>query len=597
MALCLSLSLLAGCSERTPEVTAPVEAPVVAPVVNADTQFADLSKRWLEGSLKLAPVAATQIGNHDFDHDIDDLSAAGRAAGVTFAKSMLAQLDMIDRAALSRENQIDYAILRNQLNSDVFSAEVLQSWAWDPQVYSQLAGGAIYTLMAREFAPLPERLNSATARIEKLPKLFVQMRENLDPARVPAIHAETVAKQHGGVLGLVEQFITPNLGQLSDADKARTDAAIAALKTAVEEQQKWIDETLVPNAKGDFRIGAALYDQKLAFSLNSPLGRSEIKTRAEAELVRVRSEMYAIARSVLADKKGAPALPDAPTPGQQQNGIAAALELAYADRPARDKVVELATAATERATAFVRERGLITLPDSPVKIILMPEFQRGVTIAYCDSPGPLDKHLDTFYAVSPIPDDWSTEQVDSFLREYNTRSIEELSIHEAMPGHFLQIAHSNKHPSVLRAVLSSGSFVEGWAVYAEKMMVDAGYLDNDPLFKLINLKWYLRVITNALMDQAIHVDGMSRDDAMKLMTEQGFQQEREAAGKWVRAQLTSTQLPTYFVGFQEHLDLEKAVRARDGEKFDVRKYNDTVLSFGSPPGRFVRQLMLDQAIE
>ena len=273
------------------------------------------------------------------------------------------------------------------------------------------------------------------------------------------------------------------------------------------------------------------------------------------------------------------------------------IELSYADRPARDKVVELATASTERATAFVREKGLITLPESPVKIILMPEFQRGVSVAYCDSPGPLDKHLDTFYAVSPIPDDWSDEQVDSFLREYNTRSIEELSIHEAMPGHFLQIAHSNKHPSTLRAVLSSGSFVEGWAVYSEKMMVDAGYLDNDPLFKLINLKWYLRVITNALMDQAIHVDGMTREDAMALMTVQGFQQEREAAGKWVRAQLTSTQLPTYFVGFQEHLDLEKAVRERDGDRFDLRKYNDTVLSFGSPPGRYVRQMMLELPIE
>ena len=150
---------------------------------------------------------------------------------------------------------------------------------------------------------------------------------------------------------------------------------------------------------------------------------------------------------------------------------------------------------------------------------------------------------------------------------------------------------------MLRAVLSSGSFVEGWAVFSEKLMVDAGYMDNDPLFRLVNLKWYLRVITNAIIDQAIHVDGMTREQAMALMTEQGFQQEREAAGKWVRAQLTSAQLPTYFVGFQEHLDLEKAVRERDGEKFDLRKYNDTALSYGSPPVRYVRQMMLEQPIE
>ena len=245
----------------------------------------------------------------------------------------------------------------------------------------------------------------------------------------------------------------------------------------------------------------------------------------------------------------------------------------------------------------MRAKDLITLPDAPVKVILMPEFQRGVSVAYCDSPGPLDKSLDTFYAVSPIPDDWTGQQTTSFLREYNTRSIDELSIHEAMPGHYVQIWHSNKYPSVLRAVLSSGSFVEGWAVYAEKMMVDAGYRDNDPLYHLIQLKWYLRVITNAIIDQAIHVDGMSRDDAMKLMTETGFQEEREAAGKWVRAQLSSTQLPTYFVGVQEHFDLRRAVEASQGDAFKLKLYHDKVLSFGSPSGRYVRALMLDQPIE
>jgi uncharacterized protein (DUF885 family) len=593
LAMALGLPLISACN-KAPEPAA--EAPKAA-AVRHDQQFETLVRSALSTWFRLNPVAATQIGSHIADGELDDLSAKGRAASLAFARDTLAQLEAIDRSALSRENQIDYAMLRNELQSQAWALETLQGWAWDPQVYSQLAGGAIYSLMAREFAPLPERLKSATRRMEKLPALFAQARENLDPARVPAIHAETVAKQHNGILGLVEQFIAPNLGQLDEEERERAENAIGNLKLAVAEHQQWLDQTLVPNAKGEFRIGAALYDRKLAFALNSPLGRAEIKQRAEAELVRVRAEMYGIARAVLAGQPKAPELPDQPTPEQQQAAIAAALELAYADRPARDKVVELATASTERATAFVREKGLITLPESPVKIILMPEFQRGVSVAYCDSPGPLDKHLDTFYAVSPIPDDWSDEQVDSFLREYNTRSIEELSIHEAMPGHFLQIAHSNKHPSTLRAVLASGPFVEGWAVFAEKLMVDAGYLDNDPLFKLINLKWYLRVITNAIIDQAIHVDGMTREQAMALMTEQGFQQEREAAGKWVRAQLTSAQLPTYFVGFQEHLDLEKAVRERDGERFDLRKYNDTVLSYGSPPVRYVRQMMLDQPIE
>jgi uncharacterized protein (DUF885 family) len=602
LAVALLAALCAGCNDRAAAPESASTAPTAAvpsaeetaqAAQAADAAFADLSKRWLDGFMKINPVNATQIGDHRFDSEIDDISAAGRAAGIAFDKEMLAALDAIDVTKLSRENQIDAAILRNQLQYDLWSYETLQPWAWDPQLYGQVAGGAIYTLMAREFAPRPERIKSAVARMEKIPTIYAQMRENLDPRRVPKIHAETVAKQNAGVTSLVDQFIVPHLDELQGPDRERADKAIAALRTAVAEQQKWLDETLVPNAAGDFRIGAALYDKKLAFALNSPLTRAQIRERADAEVKRVREEMYAIARSVLADKK----LPEMPSPEQQQAGIEAALELAYADRPARADVVETAKTSTVEATEFVRQKNLVELPDSPVQIILMPEFQRGVSVAYCDSPGPLDKHLDTFYAVSPIPDDWTDEQTTSFLREYNRRSIHELSIHEAMPGHYLQLFHSNRHPSVLRAVLGSGPFIEGWAVYAEKVMIDAGYMDNDPLMKLINLKWYLRGLTNAIMDQAIHVDGMTREQAMELMTKTGFQQEREAAGKWVRAQLTSAQLPTYFVGFQEHLDLRREMEQKLGDKFDQRAYHDKALSFGSPPVRYVRAQMLELPIQ
>ncbi|MCX7041729.1 MAG: DUF885 domain-containing protein [Gammaproteobacteria bacterium] len=589
--------VLAACSPKAPEPAQPTVTSTTPAVSEADTQFNDLSARWLDGAMRLSPVFATQIGDHRFDAELDDLSPEGRAKSLAFSKALLADLEKIDRSKLSRENQVDASVLRNQLRYDIWGYENLQSWAWDPMIYSQLAGGAIYSLVARDFAPMPDRLRNATLRMEKIPTLFAQMRANLDPARVPLIHAQTVAKQNKGVLSLIDELIVPHAGDLASADRQNLEAAIATLRKAVDEHQAWLDKTLVPKAKGDFRIGQKLYDQKLAFALDSPLSRAEIRTRAEAELTRVRADMYSVARGVLAGREGAPETPAAPTPAQQQAAIQAALELAYADRPTRDQVVDTAKSTLATATDFVRAKDLITLPDAPVKVILMPEFQRGVSVAYCDSPGPLDKSLDTFYAVSPIPDDWTDEQTTSFLREYNTRSIDELSIHEAMPGHYVQIWHSNKYPSVLRAVLSSGSFVEGWAVYAEKVMVDAGYRDNDPLYHLIQLKWYLRVITNALIDQAIHVDGMSRDDAMKLMTEMGFQEEREAAGKWVRAQLSSTQLPTYFVGVQEHYDLRRAVEEKQGDAFKLKDYHDKVLSFGSPSGRYVRALMLDQPIE
>nr|WP_221304432.1 DUF885 domain-containing protein [Povalibacter uvarum] len=588
--LCIGLT---ACKPATPPASTTETATSDAAT---DARLNEISRRWLEGWLALNPVIATQMGKHDYDRELDDLSAAGRQKLVDFSRQILAELETVDVTKLSRENQIDAAILRNQVRGDIWGTETLQSWAWDPQVYGALAGGAIYNVMAREFAPVPQRLESASARMQKIPRLFEQMRANLDLARVPKIHAETVAKQNGGLLSLIDTFITPNADQLQGDQRRALDESVATLRKAVAEQQKWLDTVLVPGAKGDFRIGQKLYDEKLQFSLNASLSRQEIRQRAEAELKRVRDEMYAVAQTVLKDRQGAPALPASPTAEEQQKAIEAALELGYADRPERNKVADFARETLAEATKFTREHNLVTVPDAPVKVILMPEFQRGVAVAYCDSPGPLDKGLDTYYAISPIPDDWSQAQADSFLREYNSRMIHLMSIHEAVPGHYLEGAHSTDAYSTLRSVLRSGVFAEGWAVYTEDVMADAGYLNGDPLFRLIQLKFYLRTIANAILDQGVHVDNWSREQAMQLMTRDTFQQEREAAGKWVRAQLTSAQLPTYFVGAQEHFDMRKAVEQKLGDKFDVKAYHDKVLSYGAPPVRFVREMMLDEPI-
>ena len=562
----------------------------------ADTRFEALGTRFIAEFGRYSPVNATALGDHRFDGDLDDLSAAGRAQNAAWVRRLLGELEDIDRSALSRANQVDAAMLENQLRYALWSEETYRDWSWDPLVYTQLTGQALYGLLARDFAPLPERLRSLTSRLEKLPRLLEQARANLVAERVPSIHAETAVKQNPGVLSLLDGLVVPNLGALEATDRARLERAIELARAAVQEHQKWLETSLVPKAQGEFRIGPELYDAKLAFALMSPLSRKDIRARAESEVTRVRGEMYAVARNVLAGRASAPALPEQPTLDEQQTAIAAALELAYADRPARDGVVDLARKTLDEATAFVRARNFITVPDEPLEIILMPEFQRGVAVAYCDSPGPLDKGQRTFYAVSPIPDDWTDAQADSFLREYNSRSIANLGIHEAMPGHFLQIAHSNRYPSVLRAMLFSGPFVEGWAVYAERVMQEQGFRGDDPLMRLVQLKWYLRAVTNAIMDSAIHVDGMTRDEAMQLMTVTGFQEEREAAGKWVRAQLTSAQLSTYFVGYLEHADLRAEAERRGGERFDLKAFHDHVLSFGSPPVRFVRALMFDEPI-
>jgi uncharacterized protein (DUF885 family) len=592
-ALCLfSVAMsFAGCTviQPPPDFTNPPSA--------ADVTFDEIANRYLTDMLALTPVQATSLGDHRYDGQLDDVSADGHSRRVGLARQLLAQMETLDLPKLSRAHQVDARLLKSELEYQVWSVEQLKEWRWNPLVYTELAGNSIYLLMARDFAPLPQRLHNVGARLSELPRLLLQVRESLDPALVPRIHAETAIKQNTGVLSLIDELVVPQLGTLPDAQQTELKTAIAHARTAVAQHQIWLEKKLLPAASGDFRLGATLYDAKLRFALDSPLTRQEIRARADSELKRARSEMYDISRDVLAGRSDAPPLPVMPNASEQQAAIVAALELAYEQRPARNKVFETTSHAFEQTQRFVRAHDLVTVYDDPIQIIPMPEFQRGVALAYCDSPGPLDKGQKTFFAVSPIPDDWSEDQVNSFLREYNTRSIYNLTIHEAMPGHYLQLMHANRYDSPLRAVLASGSFVEGWAVYTEGMMVEEGFLNHDPLMHLIQLKWYLRSVGNAILDQAVHVDGISREDAMHMMTHDTFQQEREAAGKWVRAQLSAAQLPTYFVGVQEHLALREEAKKAWGKDFTLKRYHDEVLAYGSPPVRYARELMLGLSIE
>jgi len=564
-----------------------------AKAAEMDSQFEELATRYIEEFTALSPVRATELGDHRYDSKLDEISPSARDQQARFCRSWLEQLSGIDRVKLSRQLQIDHELLEHDLSKQLWELTVLREWEWNPLVYTSLAGGAIYSLTARDFAPLEQRLADVAARLDGFADFYRQVRETLIPGRVPPIHAETAVKQNRGVLSILKNMVEPHLAELPPEQQTRLRQAIASARAAVDEQQQWLEQTLVPQAAGNFRIGPELYDQKLKSTLQSDLSRDQIRARGESELHRVRAEMYEIARQVYLKKYPLTDFPEKPSREFRQAIIRAALELAYAGIPARDAIVATAEESMQITTDFVRRKNLITIPDDPLEIIIMPEFQRGVSVAYCDSPGPLDVGQKTFYAVAPLPDDWNAAQCASFLREYNTLSIHNLTVHEAMPGHFLQLAFANRYPSRLRALLASGVFIEGWACYTEQMMSEAGFLDGDPLMRLITLKWYLRSIVNAILDQSVHVDGINREEAMRMMVEDAFQEEREAAGKWKRAQMTSVQLSTYFVGYQEHRDLRKAAETAHGKDFSLRQYHDAVISHGSPPVRYVRSLLLE----
>lgn len=560
---------------------------------DANQRFSSIVDRYFDESSQLSPVGATSMGDHRFDTEINDVSATGRDRTATFYRVILAELGALKPSDLSRDEQIDRALLEHRLKAALWKQQELKEWAWNPLVYSGVAGGSIYSLMAREFAPLPERLNSATARLEKLPQLYSQTRMELQPHRVPKIHAETAISQNRGVLSIIKNTIEPQLDQLNRTDRQRLIKAIETAKEAVEEHQLWLEDELLPKAKGEYRIGKELFDQKLAWTLQSSLTREQIRERGLAFMNDLHERMYDMSKEIYAERFPYTEFPTHPSQAYKKAIIRSCLEMAYQDRPSADGVVEAANHSVKLTSDFLRENDIITLPDDPMEIIVMPEFQRGVSLAYCDSPGPLETNLKTFYAVAPPPASWTEAQVESHLREYNHRSLHNLTVHEAMPGHFVQLAHANRNPRKLRAVLSSGVFVEGWAVYSEWMMCEEGLLEDDLLMRLIVLKWYLRDVTNALLDQAVHVDGISKEEGMRMLVEDAFQEEREADGKWRRAQLTSAQLSTYFVGYLEHVDLRAEAEKRWGDGFNLKDYHDRALSFGSIPTQYVRSLLFD----
>jgi uncharacterized protein (DUF885 family) len=317
----------------------------------------------------------------------------------------------------------------------------------------------------------------------------------------------------------------------------------------------------------------------------------EIMKRARADLDQTQTAIYETALPLY--KKYFPnADPAAAGLADKHKVTAAVLDKLAEQHPNDATVVDFAKKITAEATDFVKQHDLVAVPTVPLDVIAMPEFKRGVAIAYCDAPGPLEKNGKTFFAVAPTPKDWSKERKESFFREYNNYMIRDLTVHEAMPGHFLQLARANEFraSTLVRAIFQSGTFIEGWAVYCEQTMAEQGY--GGPEVKMQQLKMRLRAICNAILDQSIHAGNMSEKEAMDLMTKEGYQQEGEAVAKWKRARLTSAQLSTYFVGATEHLDLRAAEQKKLGNDFNLKKYNGQVISYGSPPVKYVRELML-----
>lgn len=574
------------------------------------------------------PTWGTATGYHRVDGRWPDLSEEGRHSRlVTFAAHRRALEGFAD-SELGSDQRVDRDILIEEIEKVIFGEEVLRSDAWDALELVYLMGGGLFDLLSRDFAPWSERGASLVARLEGLPALTRAGLAGLSGLRdrpVALLQLETALSQLGGVTELVDGAAEESRNRAAAGESpelvAPMEAAAVAARAALDAFGEGLDTDVRARAVGEGRLGAELFAQKLRFTLGSDLSPEEVRERAWADYHAVRAEMLRLSREVW------PAwIPDEPLPEVAPGDDAAASALvrrvldAIAEQHQQpDGLIDYCEAEVGRIGAFCREHELITLPEEPLSITWTPVFLRAAARAFLDSPGPLDRGQKSHYWITPPDESEGPEAVASYLREENDASLRILSIHEGIPGHYLQLAASNACPSLARTVFTNGMFAEGWAVYVTQVMYDAGYAADDPGFALQHWKMYLRATANAILDVETHTAAMTEAEAMALMVDGAWQERDEARGKWLRARISSTQLSTYFVGSLEMWDLDMAARRRaavaaagsaadvpemhirggvgDTLGFDQRAHLEEVISHGTPPVKWCRQLVLGDAAE
>jgi len=435
---------------------------------------------------------------------------------------------------------------------------------------------------------------------------------------VSGFMAEVAAKRIGGVTSLAEEAVQAGeaAADAGDADVAallpRLRAAAASASAALEAIGSHLGSTVAPSASGSPLLGHDLFEAKLRHTLRDPEVTPEaILARAEREFDAIRAEMVRIAREIWTEW-----VPDAPVPDDEGVLVRRVLDQTANEHPAADELVSWCYAELERVERFCRERNVIGLTDEPLVIDWTPEFLRSFGGAMLDSPGPLDHGQKAFFSITPVPDEWPADQQESYLREMNTRQMQLLVIHEAVPGHYLQGAYANHGSSLARRAFPSGVFAEGWAVYVTQVMLDRGYCADDGALWLNHWKFYLRSVANTIIDVRIHTMGMTTDECVDFLVDKAFQERGEAIHKDERARLSSTQLSTYFAGSLGMWDLEHALRVRAAAAagasadavpaprvvggypatpgFDERAHLESVISHGSPPIPILRRILLGE---
>jgi uncharacterized protein (DUF885 family) len=563
--------------------------------------MSDLSARvdaFLDEWFAREPVHATAVGRHELDDRWPDRSPAAGPDHLAFIDRWLDVFRGFSDVDLERDERVDRDLLIGLLEDARFEEVELRTDAWSAMAWVYLIGDGLFGLVARDYAPLAVRLASLAGRAERLPEVLEAARATLvghGGMPVDRFHASAALDQWPGLIGIVDGALATAEAAAADPDVAAVIARLRAARdvaaAALDATAAWLRDEVLPGAEGEGRLGPDRFRAKMRHTLqDAEMTPERIRSTAEREFEAIRAEMIRIAREIAPDWLG-----DRPVPDDDAGVVRAVLAEISREHPAADGLLAFCREELGRIEAFCRRVDLVGLSEQPLEIDWTPVFLRAFGNAMLFSPGPLEPGQKAMFFITPSPASATPEQVESRLREDNDRMLRILTIHEAVPGHYLQGVYANRVPSLVRSIFYSGVYAEGWAVYVTQVMMDAGFAADDPALMLCHWKYYLRCVINARIDVGIHTAGMTEAEAVGLMIDGGFQEEAEARAKYNRARLSSTQLSTYFVGSLAFWELEREVRRRaavaagDPRGADAVPEPHLVGGFGQTPGFVYRE--------
>jgi hypothetical protein len=555
---------------------------------NEGGKLAAFFQSYLDENFQQHPTEATQLGDHRFDGQLEDISAAAREAWVSLARRTLKELPQrVNYQRLSRDGQVDYEIFQHQLRTQLWLAKNTHPFAEDPRTYGGYLNDSVYALLTQSTLPKETNIANCLARMAQFPRIIATAKATLTHPPLPIL--ETAIRQNQGAVSFYEGDIFQLAGDTAQLEplKAAATNVVAELK----DYQTFLEGPLRARANGEWRLGPKKFKEKLDLVLEAGESADQVLADARAEFDRVQRDLYVISRQLWSAYYPKDNLPPDDADGRRETitKVIAAVDLEHGEpgdliNEARDTVAEI--------KQFIRDHHYLNLPDPDhCEVIEMPEFRRGNSLAYLENAPPLDPEAVSFYAISPPPADWTAAQKTSFLEEYNRHMLKILTIHEAYPGHYVQLSRANQNPSLIRRVYQSGPMVEGWAVYGEMTMLNEGFGGGDLRLRLMQLKFYLRAVANAILDNQMHCTQMTDEQALQFLTRDAYQSTGEAKLKLIRARQSSTQLSTYFVGRMAHYRLHQQMERALGDKFDLSQYHDAVLAQGSIPVKYLPALV------